>query len=677
MKRFLKIVAILALFVLVVAYVAFRAVFFDPFGGPRASLDPLVPKDVHFMVRRAELARDFSAFPMPRAFANLRLKDEWKSVVATRWYRDHVPSAAIEEAFAALGELPAQIAPLDLMLDFAGREVLVCGRWKEDGALAWAAIARGSFRAKLFAEAVRLSFVRKTQGDLISAYEEQDDVSSLTVAGTRWHLARVDDALIAGNDFELVREMRQLDGGEGLSLDDSPQYRTAVLSPSPLGRPVDYMVDVKSLCQRLGIAALAATANDPLFVRYVSELLDPACFGAAMGRLALGHQIEWSSAATIDRSSLVPRAGGLLDGASGDLAGSWSFCGKVFPAKVAVAGHLRLDVRQMLRRLEGLMEPDLRKLLNEEFIPNLRFKAGQFQPKSTVELLDAFAAVVGDEIAFAFEPDEAYSPPGVDAGTVIYPNPKNGPRIALVFPAADRGAAQQFVDAVVDALRGRPREIPNVWTWSYPGFDEIKFHELKTIDDDLPPFGIGLLELQKRPCVVFTTTGAMLNEICVQKMNVESGRNVGLQTELQFRQAQEAVTGFGQGFCFVSSERLRKVIEDLCIVFAEEQTRPDWTTIRRGVERDVVRDQHPELKGKALDEAARRKIEPAVDAIIEAKEREWREQTLPARAEELRKDLAGLAIFRWLTLALAVDERELDLRLRIAAPIDFDDRLGD
>lgn len=677
MKRFLKIVAILALFVLVVAYVAFRAVFFDPFAGPRASLDPLVPKDIHFMLRRAELARDFTAFPMPRAFANLRLKDEWKSVVATRWYGDHVPAAAIEAAFDELGQLPAQIAPLDLMKDFAGREVLLCGRWNEDGALAWAAIARGSFRAKLFAEAVRLSFVRNLQGDLIGAYEEQDGVSSLTVAGTRWHLARSEDALIAGNDFELVREMRQLDEGEGLSLDDSPQYRSAVLAPSPLGRPVDYMVDVKTACQRLGFSALATTSADALFVRYVGELLDPAHFGVAMGRLALGHQVEFSTAATIDRTALVPRAGGLLDGASGDLAQSWSFCGKVFPAKVAVAGHARLDVRQMLRRLEGLMEPDLRKLLNEEFIPNLRFKAGQFQPKTTVELLDSFASVVGDEIAFAFEPDEAYSPPGVDVGTVIYPNPKNGPRIALIFPAADREAAQRFVDAVVEALRGRPREIPNVWTWSYPGFDDIKFHELKTIDDDLPPFGIGLLELQKRPCIVFTTTGAMLNEISVQKMNVESGRNVGLQTELQYRQAQDAATGFGQGFVFVSSERLRKVIDDLCIVFAEEQTRPDWTTIRRGVERDVVREKHPELQGKTLDEAARRKIEPEVDARIEAKEREWKEETLPARAELLRKDLGGLAIFRWLTLAMTIEERELGLRVRLAAPIDFDDRLGD
>ncbi len=676
MKRFLKIVAILALFVLVIAYVAFRAVFFDPFAGGRPTLDPLVPKDVHFMLRRAEFARDFTAFPMPRFFANLRLKDEWKSFTATRWFADHAPTAAIEQAFADLAALPPQIAPLDLMKDLAGREVLCCGRWRADGSLAVAVIARGSFRTKLFAEAVRFSMVRKLQGELISAYEEQDGVSSLTVNGERWHLARSEDALIAGNDFDLVHEMRKLAEGDTLSLDDSPQYRSAVMAPSPVGRPIDYVVDIPTACKQFGITAPPATPEDPLLMRFARALLDPKFFGAAMGRVALGNQIEWTTNVTVDRPALTPVAGGVLDGATDDLATSWSFCGKVFPAKVALAGHLRLDVRQLLRRIESLMEPELRKLMNEDFIPNLKFAAGQFQPKSTVELLDSFAQVVGDEIAFAVEPDEAYSPPGADAGVVIYPDPRNGPRVALVFPVADRDVAQQFVDTIVSALRARPREIPNVWTWTYQGFDEIKFHELKTIDDDLPSFGIGLLELQKRPCIVVTTTGKMLDEISVQKMNVESGRNVGLQTELQYRQAQEAVNGFGQGFVFASSDRLRKVIDDLCVVFAEEQTRPDWVTIRRGVEREVIRERHPELVGKGLDEAARRKLDPEVDTRIEALEREWKEQTLPARTEALRKDLAGLSIFRWLTLMLTVNERELGIRVRLAAPVNFDDGLG-
>ena len=68
MKRFLKIVAILSLFAVAIAYVAFRVLFFDPFGGTHAELDPLVPPDVDVMFRRRDLETDFEPFPMPRFF---------------------------------------------------------------------------------------------------------------------------------------------------------------------------------------------------------------------------------------------------------------------------------------------------------------------------------------------------------------------------------------------------------------------------------------------------------------------------------------------------------------------------------------------------------------------------------------------------------------------------------
>ncbi len=673
MKRFLKIVSILALFALVGAYVAFAAVFFDPFGSPRAALDPLVPKDIDFMFRRRDLAKDFIAFPMPRFFANMQLKDEWRALVRTSWFHDHAPVGAVESAFADLATLPAQLRPLDLMQDIAGSEVMVLGRYRTDGTLAWAAIVRGSFRTKLFAEALKLGVVRSSQGDLIRDYAEQDDVKSFTIAGNRWHLARSEDALIAGDDFDLVHEIRKLADSAELSLDESPQYRAEILMPSPIGRPVDFVVDVADVCKRKGIAWPAPDPNQEPMVRFLRDFLDPAKIGLTMGRLALGNQLELTTSATIDRPAMAGTAGGLLDGASVDLAQLWSFCGKVFPAKVAVAGYVRLDVKAFLHRVESLIDPDVRRLLNEEIVPNLKLKGGAYQPKTTVELLDRFAEVVGDELAFAFEPDEAYHMDVKDApeGEIQYPDPRWGPRIALVFPVGDKQLAAQFISTFVDALRVRTREIPGCWTWDYSGYDDIKFTELKTIDSERPSFSLGVLELQKRPCVVVTTTGQFLNEIARQKIDVDEGRNAGLQTELQYRQAQEAISGFGQGFVFVSSERLRKVLDDYCVVFAEEATRPDWVTIRKNVERQVIAKKHPELVNRPLDEAARRKLEPEVDSEVEKLEVEWREQTLPQKTVALRADLEGLSIFRWLALVMKVSERELKLRLRLASPVNF------
>jgi len=676
MKRFLKIVAILALFALAIAYVAFRVVFFDPFGSPRASLDPLLPKDVDFMARRKELARDFSDFPLPRVFAALRLKDEWKEFARTTWYRENVPAKAIEQAFDEVAALPAQVPELDLMTDVLGREALVCGRLRADGSVAWAAVARGSFKAKAAVEAMRLKMARDAMGGAVAEWSESENVQSFAAQGTRLHVARADDAIIAGNDYDLVRDMRKLADGDALSLDDSPQYRESVLSPSPTGRPIDFVVDVADVCKRLGWGFPEAKPGDTAGLAFARDLLAPSHFGATMGRLALGNHLELSLSATIDRVAMASAAAGLIDGASGDLAKAWAFCGKVFPAKVALVCDVRLDVRKFLRRLESLIDPDWRRIANEDFFPNLKFKAGPYQPKSVTELLEAFASVVGDEIVFALEPNDAYQQPGADAGVICYPDPRHGPRLAFILPCGDKDSATQFVTALVEALRARVREVPHVYSWTYPNLDDIKFSEIEFVDPSFPNLAIGVLELQKRPCIVVTTTGAMLDEICIQKLRAESGHDVGLQTELAWRQAQESAKGIGQGFAYVSSDRLRKVIEDLCPVFAEDATRPDWVKIRRDVERKVVATKFPELMGKTLDAAGHAKLDPVVDAEIEKLEKEWLEQALPAKTEELRGELRGLSVFRWSTLLMAVDDRELRLKLRLAAPVDFGDGLG-
>ncbi|MSR47110.1 MAG: hypothetical protein EXS13_08600 [Planctomycetes bacterium] len=679
MKRFLKIVAILALFMLGIGYVAFRVIFFDPFAGGPASLDPLVPKDVDFMVRRKGLKRDFTEFPLPRLFASLSKREEWKDFVRTRLYREEIPVAAIEQAFAELATLPAQIAPLDVMADIAGREVLLCGRYRADQSIAWAAIARGSFRMKLIVDALAFAAVRRWRGDLISEWSEKEDVQSFVAQGERWHLARVDDAILVGNDFELVRDMRKLADADGLSLADSPQYRAQILSASPAGRPIDFAVDVGNSMRQFGLELGPPAPDDSGFRRIARDLLVPERFGPALGRVALGNQLDLTFSATIDRPALAPLAAGLLDGTSGDFAQAWNFCGMAFPAKVAAAVHVKVDMRKLLRRLESLIDPDWRRILNEDFFPNLKFKSGQIQARSLAELFESFAGIVGDELAFAFEPNDPYSPPaapGVDP-VIEYPDPRHGPRLAFILPAGDRDIATQFVTSLVDALRTRVREVPTVYTWSYPHIDDVKFSELKLADGSFPNVAIGVLDIVGRPCVVITTTGAMLDEICVQKMTSESGHNTGLQSELAFRQAQESAKGFGQGFAYLSSDRLRRVCEELCVVFAEDETRPDWVKIRREAEARVIAAKHPELRGKTLDAKQRLTVDLLLDDEIEQLERAWLEQTVPARIEEMKRDLRGLSIFRWATLLFSNDERELDLKLRLAAPITFGDTLGD
>ena len=675
MKRFLKIVLILALFTVAIAYVLFRVLFFDPFGGTRAEFDAMIPSDVDLMLRRRDLEKDFEPFPMPRFFLSLKVKDEWEALVGTRLYHEYEPKLGIERAFDQLQRAVAQTGPIDPMQDVAGREVMVLGKWKPDGTLALAAIARGSFRAKLFSEAVKIGAARKVAGDLIKDYSEQGGVRSMTVQQPgqppqKVHLARSDDALIVGNDGDFVRSIVALDENGANSLDKSPEYRAAILGPTPVGRPIDFVVDVADFCKHLGIVWPPAAPDEPPGMRFARELLAPERYGMAMGRLQLGNQIEAAVTVPVDRAAVKPVAAGLLDGTSDKLSVMHEFCGKVFPAKVAVCGYLRVGVKDLFRRAESLLAQEERQLLND-FVANLRSNDQGFQYKSTVELLDAFASLIADEMAFAIEPGEAYHVPGTPEGEMEFHDPHWGPRVALVFPIANKDGATQFVTRLVSALSARQSAIRNVWKWAY-GEGRPEFREIKTVDNDQPTVSIGILSLQKRDCIVITKTGAFLDEIVKQKLAVEeNGSPAGLQSELQFRQAAEAMEGYGQGFVFASSANLEKVLSDYCVVWAEQLTRPDWVALRQDIERQVVAKSHPEYVNRHLDEVIRRKIDPEVDAQIDQREQNWKEVVLPRKTDELTGDLEALKMFRWLAITLGVTERDVQLKLRLASPINF------
>jgi len=670
MKRFLKIVVVLALFAVAISYVLFRVLFFDPFGSARPELDSMIPADADVVLRRRELDKDFDPFPMPRFWKALRIKEDWDALARTRFWKELEPKLGMAAAYQEAEKIPDQLKPLELMADLAGREALVVGKWRSNGTLAFAAFLRGSFRAKFAVEAVKFGLGRKLAGDAIQSYEEKDGVRSLKVNGQAWHLFRVDDVLVAGNDFELVKQVRGLaEGGGARSMFDSPVYRSAVLTQQEIGRPVDFVLDVADAAKNLGWRWPPPPPGELVSDRFLRELLVPDRFGQAMGRIALGNQVDLAFHAAADFATLRPAAGGLLDAPTMDVADMWKFCGAVFPAEVALAGYVRFDVKQFLRRIEGLLENDLRNLLNDA-VAQLRTPDRQFQPKSTVELLDTFAGLVGDECAFAIEPDAPYHVPGTPDNQMLIPNPEWGPRVALVLPVADKDLCVQFVDRVWKAIQGRQGVVDSAWIWSYPNgqtFREIKFVSAAV---DLPTISIGFLELQKRECVVITTTGKFLDDVVKQKARVDAGSTGdGLQSELPFKQAKEASKGSGQGFVFLSSGRLRQVLTDFCPVLAANATRPDWPKIRKEVERE----QATRLfrgKGPSTD-TERKELESAVDAEIDKRDRHWREVVLEQATEALRHDVDGLAMLRWAALAWRIHERDLEVRLRLSTSATF------
>jgi len=239
-----------------------------------------------------------------------------------------------------------------------------------------------------------------------------------------------------------------------------------------------------------------------------------------------------------------------------------------------------------------------------------------------------------------------------------------------VLPVANKKLCEQFINHVWKTIQNRQSVVDSAWIWSYPNgqnFREIKFVSAAV---DLPTISIGFLELQKRECVVITTTGKFLDDVVKQKARVDAGSTGdGLQSELPFKQAKEASKGSGQGFVFLSSGRLRQVLTDFCPVLAANATRPDWPKIRKEVERE----QTTRLfrgKGPSTD-TEKKELEAAVDAEIDKRDRHWREVVLEQATEALRHDVDGLAMLRWAALAWRIHERDLEVRLRLSTSATF------
>jgi hypothetical protein len=665
MKRFLKIVGILTLFAIGLAYFVFRLLFFDPFEGDYGSLDPLVPRNADFMVRRAEMSKDFNPFPMPDFFLALRLKREWKEFERTQLYQEWADRLQIGAGFEEVQAQVEQAKPLDPLLDLLGREVMAVGRYEADGSLGMALLARGSFRVKAAVSALSIGPLRGLFGEMVSQYQEDQGVETVTLSsGETFHLFRDRDLVVGGNSLELVRDIRRRAEGEGASITDAAQYRSILSEANDVGRPVDFACHLDQLGQRFLWGSQGDNTGVALGI--VGELLPLESFGTTAGRLCLGNELELRLRSAVDYDALTSKGAGLFNGSSASLKEMYRFCGRVFPTGSLACGYYRLNLKPFLMRLESLFGQEERSLLND-FLREVRRNDTRFPASTVAELMAYFSSMVADEIAWALEPQAPYTQP--DSDEVKFPDKAWGPRVAFAFPVADRAGIESLCKTLIDSIRGGRERLGRVFSWTFR--DGNKFQEVEFLDPTIPPIALGIIDLEGRDFFVLTTTGQFLQQIYEVRLNLDVGAEVGVGTNRNFKRVDRMLDGFGQGFAFADSNGVRQVMEDLAEVMAEDESRPDWITVREQVTRQLLADHFPQQSRGPIPDDIRRRLELLVDQEMDRNQLEWVQNTLPAAIEERRKNLAIWDLFRWAAATLTVHERDVELRLRVASPAVF------
>lgn len=236
-KKRLKIVGVSLGVLLVVLLIAVAVFVFNPFEGSLPDMRYAAPRDIDFFLRKLDLRYDFSEFPEPWFWQDLRQREAWGVIKSGPTYAGLNGRGEITAMFDQVRDQLEQArlqssGHLDLMRDVLGREIQIAGRWPASGETAWCAYARVTWRTKFVWGLLGYGFVQEQmrQGGL--QVRADGELFAIQRAGdpAPIYVARHLDCLMVGNDRQLVHRSWELASGIGddTSFGGSSSYQDGV-----------------------------------------------------------------------------------------------------------------------------------------------------------------------------------------------------------------------------------------------------------------------------------------------------------------------------------------------------------------------------------------------------------------------------------------------------------------
>ena len=368
-RRFQWILTI-ALGVLVVLYLLFVSLFFNPFEEKLADTATIVPEDVDYFVRWRGAGGQFSGFPRLAMWSDVEAAPAWDEIDRSGAADKLAASTGLATLLAHLEGFRAYLpAGLSLEDDFLG-EVVVAGKGqlafdsRFDGVL----MLRGSFKVRAGLAMLDWGFVRDKLPASVQVEDVGDGVYKLPqfeLFGFRdAYLSRVKDVVVLASSQDYLTRARELDGRSGQeSLAQASVFRdnvTAYVDSS--AQPIEAFFRWGPLSQQIG------TWPAPDATGFVSRLIG-RFFDTSVMRFASGY-VELDDAFTL-------RVSGDMDTSAasqfknewlrGDVvpAGRIREFASITPSSNFFLGVLAGDPGKVLQEAYVLMAADLRQTLDE------------------------------------------------------------------------------------------------------------------------------------------------------------------------------------------------------------------------------------------------------------------------------------------------------------------------
>lgn len=666
MKKKVKRCLIVLIFAVALLYFAFTQLFFSPFEDDFGPVEYIVPRGVDFFCGKANLFDDFSSFPEPEFYRDLKACSEWRDFRGTEIYGSLCggkdPDALFQEIRNTIKDLP-----IDFIDDIVGREVAVAGSFSGEGVPdRFLLFFRGSLKTKLFFELLTWDFVRGMAGDPNFAestviYDERKFYTLSLVDGQTFFMKRCADLIVVGNHENLMEEMAGLVemGKDSIDLSlggaQAFQEKVAVHAPEE-GEELDddrdlvsFHVNLESLRERVTLDD-EMKANDIDFsVMTLVDVFKPDFFEDLTGIVELGDILSVQARAELDRDAVLESNTGFFDRDNFNVKRSMRQLAGMMPANVFLAGCARLRLLDFLTIVEENMDPDYRKLLNDL----IREGSGheKWKVSATWELIEYLDETFGEMVYFALRPRHE------DKTISDFEQPL--PIFALIFEINDHEKLTTLEEVVVRLRNNSQREFD-----MYKLTNDFYGCMIKTIT---PP------EVDDVEHFAFTTMGSnyfvitTADDFIMEIVSIWATSQSSLADTRRYRRAEDHLGKYGNMGLYVDMRGMRQTLDNYATYWGQVQTTQTPEAVK--AERKKVRSEVMRREGfrttrdgglSAGDE--KRLVEMVDEEMLRLRDLRLQAEA-PKYAAEFREECAWIDLFRSMVLSFTVKKRSMDINM--------------
>ncbi len=664
-RRFFWILASLVGSILVF-YFLFASFFFNPFEDPLEDTAAVVPREVDYFFRVQDVSGRFESFPMPIVWSDFQ-KTSIHSKLSEGGELDRLGAkTGISELFESIQGVVNSLPPgLDAQEDLF-REVAIAGRGVPGSGRAFdgMVMTRSSFKVRAGVSLLDFDFVR-------SKLPKSLGVQSL--GDGRWrfpkfppfgyqdaYLARVRDVLILASREEWIDSARSLElqSGQDSLAQASIFYDNVEAYLGPGDRPIEAFVRWEKLRQSMG--RWPKPSGFTFSEKLASSFFDSEIFRFLSGYWLAGNHFEGRLSGELDLSNARSYQRTWLQ-ASPVGASRIRELASAVPADSFFFGVVAGDPGKVLQQVEGAMEPDIRRILDEIVV-----NTGQYQ--GVGHLLGEVGRAFSPGLCLSLRRDDY---PGDAARDVEHDNAPV-PLVALLGKLRDRAAFSRLI------------EFFKANAWRFSGGEErprLQRVELRGNTSGIafasPAFpGTGEILVVEIPALrmAIISNSYKYAEKVVQTALVQA-RDVAVVAKLsekpEFRRAVQALDGGAHLFSYSDPLEAKHWLDELIADLASISFRNEMETVFVQERPQVELSLRAKLfGGGAVSAEQAAQLQKAVDQAMLNRRESLRGIRIPEIQKEINLAVLPLTLFDWLSAGFKVRRREASLMLAGSLSLD-------